>query len=443
MASFRWFTLLLGFFPLFAWGSEVNLNSLDISDQLEATQNGGFLLPEGQKILVENEKVWAQKSENFAVPDFEGAKHILFGKVEGPAERSLLLELLRGETDHSQTKILVWEPKSNQFFHHLEYDGEFKKFIRSKRLIIIDAPDVFVGTTWARDTTPITLRDQEGNISQTYFLHHWGGISEKRAEFLSLSRRYENVIEKISSQSVSPKIDFDFLMEGGNFLSNGSGLCLTTTQVLRNNFRFNRRIDDLMMKDDDRKLINYTDEEIEDLNKKFRNNFGCQKLIILEPSPANITGHVDMFAAFADKENIIVQLNSKEPTRREKRNLDQLLKAGLIVHPLYANETETYTNILITTQSVYVPQYHSKNSQTANQAAVQLYTKLFKDKKIMPFDSDIARECGGSIRCRTSPIFVDLKFEKLNEVAKESFCSTNTNMDRPAIENIYRSLQSK
>ncbi len=75
-------------------------------------------------------------------------------------------------------------------------------------------------------------------------------------------------------------------MEGGNLLSNGQGVCLSTTVLL-----------------DCNQKRGYTEDHVRDLLREY---FGAEQTLFLEPLVGEPTGHVDMFAVFANADTVLV-----------------------------------------------------------------------------------------------------------------------------------------
>lgn len=81
-----------------------------------------------------------------------------------------------------------------------------------------------------------------------------------------------------------PVSGFDLYFEGGNFLPNGGGLCLTSSVVQDANPHVDR----------------------ETLDGMFREQLGCEKLVIVEALKDAATGHVDMWMAWVDHTTLMV-----------------------------------------------------------------------------------------------------------------------------------------
>ena len=81
-----------------------------------------------------------------------------------------------------------------------------------------------------------------------------------------------------------PIQDFNLYYEGGDFLPNGTGLCIASSVVLGANPQ-------------------YTEAEIKQL---FSQHLGCRDMVIVQALDDAATGHVDMWLAWADRSTLLV-----------------------------------------------------------------------------------------------------------------------------------------
>ena len=377
------------------------------------------------------------------IPDFEGAKNVFFGAASTQSQRDMLLQLLKAEADTPDSHVLVWG---------LEDDNRFQAYLNSRKLIVLDSVST-EPVAWARDTGPISVRDADGKISAVLPQHTKAAVNHQ-FDYSALSKRFAKVLKGASKGLIQPEEKFDLILEGGNFLTDGKGTCVTSTKTLANNksldinFKRSESQSSLVRAAEEewknaygseiwaqnlaRDLRYYTPEQIADVESKLKAVFGCKKVIFLETSDE--LGHVDMLMTFTDSQNIVFQsppLSSKNGYLQKQfvRNLSALREAGYQVHLLASSAPQqSYTNIFISKTSVLVPQYSagslpfsspdSEPTEEQNKAALELYRKLFPSKKIVSFDSTETLESCGSIRCRTNPVFEDLSEEVLLSFSK-------------------------
>jgi agmatine/peptidylarginine deiminase len=102
--------------------------------------------------------------------------------------------------------------------------------------------------------------------------------------------------------------EFPVYYQGGNFLPNGTGLCIAGSVLQEQNPGYSRQ----------------------QLDAIFRADLGCQQLVIVESLDDDATGHVDMWMSWADSTTLIVGQYSAEQDRVNaaivERNLERFLQ---------------------------------------------------------------------------------------------------------------------
>jgi agmatine/peptidylarginine deiminase len=191
------------------------------------------------------------------------------------------------------------------------------------------------------------------------------------------------------------------LIEGGNLLSNGRGLILTTTIVLRDNTggfdpasARGRSYDEAMV------------------HELFRRHFGSTEVVFLEPLRGESTGHVDIFAAFTAVDTVVVGSYhpAVDPVNADilDRNAERLSKivtpAGplkVVRIPMPTNRDgvfRTYTNVTFANCTLLVPSYPGVDFE-AEREAMAVYRQLLPDWKIVPVDISRLIHKGGGLHC--------------------------------------------
>lgn len=182
--------------------------------------------------------------------------------------------------------------------------------------------------------------------------------------------------------------------DGGNIQTNGRGLALTTTSILDHNV--------------DR---NYTPEKV---SKVFRDYYGIEDLVFLEPLAGESTGHVDMFAVFVSEDTVVVgEYDPRhDPVNAEllERNVARLQRVRgpngplrIIRVPMPPHDEKvwrTYTNVLFANGTLLVP-YYPQLDPHGHALAVATYRKLLPGWKVSGIDCSQLIEWGGAIHCMT------------------------------------------
>lgn len=126
---------------------------------------------------------------------------------------------------------------------------------------------------WLRDYGPMFVRDIDD-----------GDLSIEDAWYYPGRPNDDLIPADFAARIGVPVSDFELYFEGGNFLPNGGGLCLTSSVVLDAN--------------------PHVDEAF--IREMFREQLGCVELVIVEALRDAATGHVDMWLAWADHTTLLV-----------------------------------------------------------------------------------------------------------------------------------------
>jgi agmatine/peptidylarginine deiminase len=150
----------------------------------------------------------------------------------------------------------------------LEHNG-----LPADRVHILDLPH---DSMWIRDYGPYAVRDREGRIVMVDARYNQ-----------SLGRGHDDDVPVALAELLGVKlVQAPVYLDGGNLLSNGGGLCLSTTSLLDNNPR--------------------SDRDPTYLGKLLHQFLGFEQTILLEPLFGEPTGHVDMFAMFASPDTVVI-----------------------------------------------------------------------------------------------------------------------------------------
>ena len=179
---------------------------------------------------------------------------------------------------------------------------------------------------------------------------------------------------------------------GGNLLSNGQGLLVTTTQSINANIEFGVPLHMITRFAGDR--------------------FGVKQIVVLEHLVGETTGHVDMFACFTSPNTILLGKYSAsvDPVNAAllDRNAARLAKVRMgrdkltvarIPMPSNADGIwRTYTNALFARGRLLVPTYPDVDP-TGGRRALAIYRRILPGWEVQGIDcSDLARHQGG-LRC--------------------------------------------
>src|SRR2546421_420035 len=233
---------------------------------------------------------------------------------------------------------------------------------------------------WVRDYGPAFVRGREG------------GITILDAEYLETDRPEDDKApSELAALLRLPVAPVPLTCEGGNLLSNGQGLCLsTTTLVARNAHR------------------GYNPQRVVDILAKF---YGFRQVTLLKPLLSEPTGHIDMFATFVAPNVVVVgEYDPKiDPVNADILNENASVLAGgrtafgplrVVRIPMPSNHGglwKTFTNVIYANGTLIMPTYGS--DLEAQKEAMDTYSRLLPDWEVVGVDATSVIKQRGSLRC--------------------------------------------
>lgn len=245
-------------------------------------------------------------------------------------------------------------------------------------------------TMWIRDYGPIVVQEVSGRSAIVDAGYDLGRFDDDNVPF-ELARLFD-----------VPVVSTPLRIDGGNLLSNGAGLGLTTYQLFFSN-------PDMIAMN-----IETGDNDEESMEAALQEAFGFQKVVFLEPLAGEPTGHVDMFATFINKNTVLVgsyDVNvDPENAAILDRNAEKLAririgKGFLQVEriPMPSNEDEvwrTFTNVVYANGVLLFPTYENVDP-TIQMQAKAIYRELMPAWKIVDVDASRIIESEGALHCMT------------------------------------------
>jgi agmatine/peptidylarginine deiminase len=245
----------------------------------------------------------------------------------------------------------------------------------------LDFVEVPTDTVWLRDFGPVFVTGTDGSRAAIDL------------EYSLRNRHKDNAVASLVARAMgTPSVRLPVLLEGGNLLSNGQGLCVVTALAMNRNI--GRGYDAAAVIDGLRKSL------------------GIEQLVVLEPLWGDPTGHVDMFACFTAADTIVVGAYpaSLDPTsaRILDRNAAMLAKVRLGTGPLRVVRVpmpshedgvwRTYTNGIFANRLYLMPTYAGVDlpQQTA---AMDVFRKLLPGWEVTGLDAGPLIKEGGALRC--------------------------------------------
>lgn len=271
--------------------------------------------------------------------------------------------------------------------------GKLKEFgvnLENVKIVEIDSND-----TWARDHGGVTVVKDGKNVVLDFIFNGWG---------LKFAADKDNLItqnlDKAGFFKGAKLKSLLFALEGGSIETDGKGTLLTTAECLLSQNR-NKGV---------------SKSKIE---KKLKKYFGFDRVLWLNHgylAGDDTDSHIDTLARFCDEDTIcyvkcedendehFVELSLMEGELKGLRKADGK-RYRLVPLPMvgakYDDEGNrlpaTYANFLIINNAVIVPTYNDQNDEKA----LEILSKCFEDREIVPVDASALILWHGSIHCIT------------------------------------------
>ncbi len=304
--------------------------------------------------------------------EFESQERLMFGcRLKSNKEFDFLVHAVTAVHTYVPVTIIAGSGKERKrLVSELE-----KQHVTDSRIAIKILPQ---NSTWIRDYGPVIIRDGIG--VRTLIDTKYSNGSRP------LDDRMPQTIAQIANV---PLEKTPLYLEGGNLLSNGQGLYLSTKVM----FAWNRQLNGVKM----RELL--------------RRTFGAKQVVFLEPLVGEPTGHVDMFATFTDPVTVLVGDYEGLDLRNTAvldRNVERLRRVRIDGRPLNIRRIPmprhsrtrwpTFTNVVYANGAVLVPTYGRQHGEQAKRA-IAIYKEMLPERDIIPIDSSSIISRGGALHC--------------------------------------------
>lgn len=274
-----------------------------------------------------------------------------------------------------------------------ESEEEVVEYLRARDIDPDDIKFIYAPAAmlWVRDYGPLTAKSFSGGVEIIDTIYHRG------EDF----REQDQVPTVMGASLRLPVIELPIVMENGNLLSNGAGLCVTTNKLLRANEK--RGLDE------------------SSITRLLRERIGAEEVIYLEPLRGEPNGHVDMFMTFTGPDTVVVgqydlshdQINAAILDR----NAERLARVKTACGPLRVHRIPmpkridgkwyTFTNVVYVNGTMLVPSYGEIHA-VAEQTAVSLYQRLLPNWKIVSIDCSDVIIYDGLLHCATANIMTSV-----------------------------------
>lgn len=316
--------------------------------------------------------------------DFEKQGVLLLGwdKVDPPVQQ-VVLSIARAVVGRIPAIILAPSEADRKIAERRGLEAG----IPAEALRIATVP---INTCWVRDFAPIAVEKTSGLI----------GLVDP--DYIADKRRDDDAVGKpLGSMLGLPVERLPLIVEGGNLLSNGRGLLVTTSKLA----------DENTARDLDRAQV----------EKMLGSAFGARDVVHLEPLLGEMTGHVDMFVAFTAADTVVVASSTKNVDRINTEILERNAAELADVHvggkplnvvrlpmpPRVFEVWRSYTNVIFANGIILVPKYANVDDG-GHAEAVAAYRKLLPKWSPVSIDCEPLARIGGALRC-VSATYVGVK----------------------------------
>lgn len=250
--------------------------------------------------------------------------------------------------------------------------------IHAPNLTLITVP---LDGMWIRDYGPVFVRRPSGRI--VVLDSQYNESDRHRDDYIP---RY------LAGYFRLPIANSPLIIEGGNLLSNGQGVYITSTTVIARN-----------------QPRGY---ETPAIGSVLRETYGASMWVYLKPLIGETTGHVDMFMTLVAPNVVVLGQYDPSIDAANAQRLDEhaallsrtqtpqgpLQVVRIPMPPNTDGEFRTYTNVIFANGTLLVPQYPGV-SPDLDKHALDLYARLLPGWKIVGIDSSTIIKKSGSLHC--------------------------------------------
>lgn len=319
------------------------------------------------------------------VADFEPQQALVLSISDWQPHHAPVFRQIVAKT-HGHVDMLVLCNSRAQFLMAMSWLKAMEDRASHLRFVILE-----LDTIWLRDFGPMFLETEQGSTSILDFYY----AGERP--------RDESMPQEWARRTNSSLVRVPFTLQGGNLLSNGQHLAISTSRIFNDNaITFPYPTPGMDAFYEARKIV----------FEAFLKNCNLNQFIILEPLQEEATKHVDMFATFVSPYQVVVaSVDSQfDPINaaildRNARRLQVLAVDGrqlevrrLPIPPREGRSWSAFTNIIIANDLVLVPTYNSDPQPLVAQA-IQLYQKLLPDHQIKTVDISSFKLLQGELHC--------------------------------------------
>lgn len=261
-------------------------------------------------------------------------------------------------------------------------------------------------TVWIRDFGPVLAQQPDKGVMSIDFFYSGQRPTDDHfpRDWAKLTSAEHNSVP--------------WTIQGGNLLSNGIGLALTTTRIFDDNKVVFKR----------KPGVDPVKEQRQFVLGEFKKYTNLKHIEVLLPLQNEKTKHVDMFATFtSSKEVLVAKLDPRlDPTNARilDYNAQRLGKITIDGKPLKVHRIPVpvrrgtswspYTNVIIANKLVMMPVMQTDDRATMKEA-INVYRRVLPDHRVATVDITTMAKLQGALHCMSVhvPSYVKLPEGKL------------------------------
>lgn len=213
-------------------------------------------------------------------------------------------------------------------------------------------------------------------------------------EYAVPGREIENQLPMAFAATFGMKVAHCHLvMEGGSFLSNGRGLCISSTRMI-----------------DQNQTRGY---DLQAIGRILHDDFGFERWAYVPPLVGESTGHLDLFLTLGGPSTVLLAAYDPAEDHDNARRMDEnarVLAEQLIIdgQPLEIIRIRqpaardgcwrSYTNVIYGNGVVIVPQFPDTCPEL-DRGALDVYRRVFPDRRVVGVDTSKIIHKRGGLHC--------------------------------------------
>ena len=327
------------------------------------------------------------------VGEFERQQVILLSVSDWQSHHFGVLKQIVEKT-RGHAKLLVMFNKKNMH----DDNNQIVEVLKALAKDGTDYPHLYfmnheLDTIWLRDFGPQFAENKDGSAVAVDF--YYDGMRQKD----------DDLPEDWSNFSGTEFNHVPWTLQGGNLISNGKGLSVTTTQIYQDNkvnFATASR----------GRSNNSIEESREFIKTQFKKFCNIKELVVLQPLENESTRHVDMFGTFLAPDLFLMAKLDPRSDPRNARILDENARAlaklkvdgkplrveRIQVPPRRGKHWSPYTNVILTDKVVLIPVLDS-DPRGYQAQALRVYRRLLPNHQVDTINMTSMGKLQGSLHC--------------------------------------------